>query len=251
MAEQVLEQQKEEIIKEMISAGLHYGHKRTTIHPRARYFIIKNYEEIATIDLAETLKAFSSALSFIKEIINKNGSILFAATSPSAKKAIRLLAEKHDFPYADERWLGGTLTNFKTLINRIKYMKSLEEQKGTDGWEKYTKKEKINLEKELNQLQKKFAGLRNMVKLPDALFIVDTGLHDTAVFEARRLNVPIIGILDTDDDPTLIDYPIPANDSAKSSIEYILGLVEKEIQNAKTTKLLEEAEIDSGEPDES
>ncbi|NMB92167.1 MAG: 30S ribosomal protein S2 [Parcubacteria group bacterium] len=220
---------EEDIIKEMMKAGLHFGHKQTFNHPKASYFIVKSYDVISGIDLKETLRALQTALDFIKEIVGKEGKILFVGTTAGAKQLIKELAQKYNYPYVNERWLGGTLTNFKTLAQRIKDLKNLEEQQKSGAWEKYTKKEKLQLEKELSQLQKKFAGIRTLEKLPQAIFIVDTGLNKIAVREAKLLNIPIIGILDTDDDPTIINYPIPANDSAKSSIKYILEKVDEAI----------------------
>jgi small subunit ribosomal protein S2 len=233
----------EDIIREMMKAGLHFGHKKTYNQPKASYFIVKSYEAIAGIDLKETLKALNKALDFIKELVKQEKQIIFVGTTSGAKGFIKELAQKYNYPYVDERWLGGTLTNFKTLTQRIKTLKELEEQKASGVWEKYTKKERNDLEKELNHLQRKFTGIRNLEKLPDALFIIDTGTHNIVVREAKLLSIPIIGILDTDDDPTVIDYPIPANDSAKSSIQYILNKVEEAIEEEK--KLIKVPELSS------
>lgn len=234
------DEQAGDITREMMKAGLHFGHKKTFNHPRASYFIVKSYEAIAGIDLKETLRALDRALDFIKEIVSKEGQILFVGTTPGARDLVKELAEKYHFSYVTERWLGGTLTNFKTLTQRIKTLKELEEQKTAGAWEKYTKKERISLEKEMNQLQRKFTGIRNLTKPPEALFIVDTGSNNIAVREARLLEIPIMGILDTDDDPSIIDYPIPANDSAKSSIQYLLNKVEKAIEEGQ--KLIKKPE---------
>lgn len=225
----------ENLIQEMMKAGLHFGHKKTFNHPKASYFIVKSYEEIAGINLEETVKALNQALEFLKDAVNKGGQILLVGTTPGAREPVKKLAQKYHFPYVNERWLGGTLTNFKTLALRIKTLKDLEEQKATGEWEKYTKKERAKLEKELEQLQRKFAGLRIMEKLPAALLVVDTGAHLAAVREAKILGIPVVGILDTDDDPTLIDYPIPANDSAKSAIEYLLSKIEIALQEGITS----------------
>lgn len=221
---------------EMKKAGLHYGHKKTTHNPKAAYFTIKSYTNLSFINLTETLKALKSALDFIKETVENNGTILFVGTTGGAKQIIKKIAEKYNFPYVVNRWLGGTLTNFKTLEERVKYLKEMERSKKAGEWEKYTKYEKQKLEIEMLKLEEKFAGLKNMSQLPSALFIVDPKVHDTAVREARRVKIPQIAILDTDDDPTIIDYPIPANDSAKSSIEYILNKVDEVIEQAKKIK---------------
>jgi small subunit ribosomal protein S2 len=230
-----MEEEKQQLIEgvEMEKAGLHYGHKKTRNHPQAGYFTVKSNTELSFIDLNETAKALEAALDFIKKTIKKGGTILFVGAIPGAKNGIEELARKYDFPYVTNRWLGGTLTNFKTLNDRIKYLKELEEKKKSGEWQKYTKHERRDLEDEMVKLEAKFVGLKNTSKLPDVLFIVDPKIHDTAAKEARIIKIPIVAILDTDDNPTSIDYPIPANDSAKSSIDYILNKVDEAIEQAK------------------
>lgn len=223
----------EKTLQEMMKAGLHYGHKRTYNHPKASYFTVKSFGELNGIDLNETIKGLNKALEFIKETVAKGGVIMFVGTTASAKDLVKNLAQKFNYPYVTERWLGGTLTNFKTLIRRIKILKDLEEQKASGKWEQYVKKERNELDKNLLMLQKKFDGVRNLEKLPDALFVVDTGRHKIAVKEARLCEIPLIGILDTDDDPTQIDFPIPANDSARSALQYLLEKVEKAIEEGR------------------
>jgi small subunit ribosomal protein S2 len=228
-------EEKQESIEEvdMEKAGLNYGHHKTHNNPKAGYFTLKSNTELSFIDLDETLKALEVALNFIKEIIKKDGTILFVGAIPGAKNGIEKLARKHNFPYVTNRWLGGTLTNFKTLNDRIKYLKELEEKKKSGEWQKYTKHERKKLDDEMIKLEAKFVGLKDTTKLPDVLFIVDPKIHDTAAKEARIIKIPIVALLDTDDDPTSVAYPIPANDSAKSSIDYILSKVDQAIEEAK------------------
>ncbi len=220
------ESQKEAMIAEMTAAGVQYGHRRTRNNPKASYFIVESLKGISFINLEETIKGLEKALGFIQELVAEGKNILFIGTRAGAKKSIKEIAEKYNFPYVNEHWLGGTLTNFKTLSERIKYLQLLESDQKSGNWAKYTKKEQHEKEEELAKLEKKFAGLKNIKKLPDAIFIVDPGLHQTAVREAKRLNIPIIAILDTDDNPEDVQYPIPANDSAKSAITYILNKVD-------------------------
>ena len=233
-----MKEEKQQTINEaeMKEAGLHYGHSKTRNHPQAGYFTVKSYTELSFIDLEETAKALEVALDYIKEIVKKEGSILFVGAIAGARTRIKELAEKYDFPYVTNRWLGGTLTNFKTLNGRIKYLKELEEKKKSGEWQKYTKHERKKLDDKMAKLEEQFIGLKNTTKLPDALFIIDPKIHDTVVREARKIKIPMIVVLDTDDDPTLIDYPIPANDSAKSSIDYILNKVDEAIEQAKKGK---------------
>jgi len=238
-------------IEEMEKAGLQYGHKDTRNHPKASYFTVKsNKTEVSLINLEETKKALEKVLNFIKESIAGNKTILFVGTQAGARKKIEEITQKYNFPYVTLRWLGGTLTNFKTLSERIKYLQELEEKQQSRAWNNFTKKEKHDLAQELAKLQKKFQGIRNMTRLPDILFIIDPGVHSTALREARRLKIPIISILDTDDDPTLVDYPIPANDSAKSSIEYILNLITEAIKEAKGEIKLEAEPVKEEEKNE-
>lgn len=224
----------EDTLLEMKKAGVMYGHLKSFCHPQADYFTIKtNQAQIAFINLEETIKALERASQFIQEIIQNRGIILFIGTQPGAREIVKELAEKYDFPYVINRWLGGTLTNFSTLSSRIQYLQELEAIVRSERWEKLTKRERTKLTQEMNKLQKKFIGLRNLKTLPNSLFVIDPKIHTTAIREARKLNIPIISILDTDDDPSVIDYPIPANDSAKSSLTYILNKIEEIIAKSK------------------
>ena len=236
MPEDSITTTKNSEIEEMKKAGVHYGHKRSRTHPKARYFTIEpNNSTITFIDLEKTVELLQQAIKFIQDIVKNKGVILWVGTQGGAKKVIAELAQKYNFPYVNNRWLGGTLTNFHTLAKRIEYLKELEADSQSGKWEKFTKQERIRLTQELEKLQKKFAGLRDMKDLPQALFIIDPVVHSTAVREAIRLHIPIISILDTDDDPSVIDYPIPANDSAKSSISYIMKRIEEAIQEVQHT----------------
>ncbi len=221
------------IITEMKKNGVHFGHKKSRLHPKAYYFTLKQPGEIYYINLEETIKGLERAIAFLQEIVKKDGKILLVGTGCGAKQKILQIAEKNNFPYVIERWLGGTLTNFKKIKERIDYLKEIEAQREKGEWEKYTKKEQLKLEKNYQTLEKKFKGLKGMENLPDAILIVDPGMHRIAVEEARKVNIPIVAILDNDDDPTLIDYPIPANDSAPSSLNYILEQIERAIDLAK------------------
>ncbi|MGB9763187.1 MAG: 30S ribosomal protein S2 [Minisyncoccia bacterium] len=230
----------ENLIKEMAEAGLHFGHSRTYTHPKATQFLVKGNNPISIIDLEQTKKYLEEALNAIIEIVKNKGLILFVGTTPGAKNLVKNLAQKYNYPYVDERWLGGTLTNFKTLSLRIKTLEQLEEDEKSGKWNEYTKKERVHLYKELDSLQKKFAGLRKLDKLPDLLVVIDTGVHKIAVREANKLNIPIVGILDNDDDPSFITYPIPANDSAKSSIAFLIGKIEEALIEGQKSQLVKE-----------
>ncbi|MDD2677965.1 MAG: 30S ribosomal protein S2 [Candidatus Pacebacteria bacterium] len=231
-----------DIFSEMKKAGLHYGHKKTFNNPKAANFTLKSFSELNFIDLNETKKRLEAAIDFVKEIIRKKEVILFVGTNPAAREGIRLISEKYGFPFVSNRWLGGTLTNIKTLMLRIKYLKDLKDKKESPEWEKYTKQERRKMECEIEKLEQKFAGLTEITKLPEALFVVDPKIHDTAIREARIIGIPVIAILDTDDDPNSVAYPIPANDSAKSSIDYILNKIGEAIETAKKEMSLADEE---------
>jgi len=212
--------------KEMLKAGVIYGHKKSRTHPKMKPFIFSTRNSIELIDLKAVISALDKAKDFLKEKTSQGATVLMVATQPAAQKLIEDFAKKYNFPYMAERWLGGILTNFKVLNQRVAYYLNLKAKKEQGGLDKYTKKERVEIDKELNKMEKAFSGLIYLNKLPDILFIIDTEEHRTAVNEAKLLNIPIVAILSTDCDPTKIDYPIPANDHSKISIEFILKYLE-------------------------
>jgi small subunit ribosomal protein S2 len=221
-------------VEEMAKAGLHFGHKTSKVHPKMFPFIFGVRNTIHIIDLEKTKEKFKEALKFIQKLISENKTILFVGTTPQIKELIKEIATELDFPYVNERWLGGTFTNFEVIKKRVEYLKELEKKKSEGYFEKYTKKEKMKIEKEIERLNKKFGGLRKMEKLPDAVFICNMVKDKLAVKEAREKGVKIIAISDTNADPTLADYPIPANDDAISSVKYILEKVKEVILGQKS-----------------
>jgi len=223
----------EDLIKEMSGLGVFYGHKRTKTNPRMRPYIGVTKNEIEFIEPEATLKSLDEAIGFMKEKIENGGFPLLVGTMPMAKGAILDFAKEFNWPYVINRWLGGTLTNFKVISQRLAYYQELKANKESGEFGKYTKKEQHLFTEKINKLSKFFDGLVNLKRLPDFLFIVDTELHGTAVREARRLNVPIVAILDTDDDPTFVNYPIFANDHAKSSVDWVIQRIKKSLANVK------------------
>jgi len=210
---------------DMTEAGLHFGHRTSRVHPKMKPYIFGNRNKVDLIDLERTAEKFKQALEFIKEIVSENKTLLLIGTKIQIKDMAQSFAKECDLPYITERWLGGTFTNYKTLKQRIEYFKELEEKKKKGELEKYTKKEKAKIDKELSDLETKFGGIKNMEGLPDAIFVLDMKKDALAVKEARMKKVKVIGIADTNVDPTLADYPIPANDDAISSVKYILEKV--------------------------
>ncbi len=210
-------------IQDMIQNGLQYGHRRSKTHPKAAPFILSTKNNIEIINLETTFFKLEEAKQAIKNVLDKKGLVLFVGAFPTSREAIKDIGLSLNQPYVLNRWTGGLLTNFKTISDRIKYFLDLKQKQEAGELAKYTKKEQKNLQKELEKLEIKFGGLSKLTRKPDLIFIVDAGYNKTAVLEARRSKIPVIAILDNDDNPTLINYPIPANDSSISSISWILN----------------------------
>ncbi len=215
----------DELIKEMAGAGVLHGHKRTKTNPKMKPFIALTRNEIEMLDPEATISSLEKATAALNEKIKSGGLILVLGTMPAAKESVLKFAETFNFPFVVNRWLGGTLTNFKVISNRCIQYQELKSQKEKNELAKYTKKEQHRLSEKINKLSRNFEGLIKLGKVPDALFLVDPEVHDTAVREAIRIKIPIIAVLDSNDDPSQIDYPIFANDHAKSSIDWIFARI--------------------------
>ena len=215
------------VLEEMIKAALMYGHKRTRTNPRFKPFIFANRNNIEIIDLNLTLEKLEQAIEFLKNKIKEKALVLVVATQPAAQEAVEKLTKEFNFPYINTRWIGGLLTNFNVLFKRIEYFKKIKADFEKGEFEKYTKKERQRINKNIFKMKKIFTGLENLSKRPDVIFIIDPSIkgHRTAVREANRLGIPIVAVLDSDDDPTLITYPIPANDHAKISIDWLIDKI--------------------------
>lgn len=220
-------------LEEMAKAGLHFGHRTSKINPKMKPYISSVRNGVHIIDLEKTINNFEQALRFIQEIIFQGKIILFVGTKIQSKDLVKEIAEACNLPYINQRWLGGTFTNFKTLKKRIDYFKDLEEKKKNGELAKYTKLERIKIDQELKNLEIKFGGIKNMIEMPDAIFALDMKKDGLAIKEAKAKRIKIISIADTNIDPSLADYPIPANDDAISSINYILSKVKDVILNSK------------------
>jgi small subunit ribosomal protein S2 len=220
-------------IEEMAKAGLHFGHKTSKLHPKMLPYIFGARNNIHIIDLEKTKEKLKEALNFIQELIKEKKVILIVGTKIQLRELVKEFANQFNFPYINYRWLGGTFTNFNVIKKRIEYLKELEEKKEKGEFEKYTKKEKMILEKKLSKLKEKFDGIKKLEKLPDAVFILDMEKEKLAVKEAKKMGIKIIAISHTNADPTLADFPIPANDDAISSIKYILEKVKEAILKAQ------------------
>jgi small subunit ribosomal protein S2 len=225
-------------VEEMAKAGLHFGHRTSKIHPKMEPYLYGVRNTVHIIDLGKTKEKFEEALRFIQTLISENKILLLVGTKIQVKDLVKEVAIECGLPYVNERWLGGTFTNFEVIKKRIEYFKDLEKKKAEGELEKYTKKERAKIDQELKNLEMKFGGIKNLERLPDAIFVLDMKKDDLAVKEARMKGIKVIGISDTNCDPTLADYPIPANDDAISSVKYILEKVKEVIIKAipKATK---------------
>jgi len=219
--------------EEMLKAGVHFGHQSSTSHPKMKPFIFGSRSNVQIIDLEKTTEKLKEALSFIEGLVKEGKIILLIGTKIQFKKIVAGIAIECNLPYVAERWLGGTFTNFEVIKKRVTYMKDLQRKKAEGDLEKYTKKEKAKIEKEIKALEGRLGGIKDLEKLPEAIFVCDMKKDLAAIKEARIKGVKVIGISDTDIDPGLADYPIPANDNAASSIKYILEKAKETILKAK------------------
>ncbi|MFA5368889.1 MAG: 30S ribosomal protein S2 [Candidatus Paceibacterota bacterium] len=217
-------------VEEMIGAGLGFGHQKSKLHPKMKPYVAKPKDKVYLIDLEQTAEKLEKALDFVVKLRIEGKKIIFVGTKVSARDLIKDIAEETKSPYINGRWIGGTFTNFKEIRKRIGYYKDLEAKtKEIDFAKKYVKKERLQMAKELERLTFKFFGIKEMEELPGAIFISDIERDIIAIKEARQAGVKIIAIADTNVDPTLVDYPIPANDDAVSSIAYILGKIKESL----------------------
>jgi len=220
-------------LPEMLKEGVHFGHKSSRWNPKMEPYTFGVRNNIHIINLEKTLDLFQKALDFLRGVVENGGKILFVGTKPQARQLIEYVARELDMPCVTNRWLGGTFTNFGEIKRRAKYLNGQEALlKGTEI-KKYTKYEQSRIKKEIERMNQKMGGIKLMDKLPQAVFIIDIKENSLAVKEARAAGIPTIALSDTNTDPTLVDFPIPANDDALSSIRYILGIVLKNLKGLK------------------
>jgi small subunit ribosomal protein S2 len=219
-------------IKQLLEAGVHLGHKTLRWNPKMKGFIFGEKNSIHIIDLTQTVNFLKTALVEIHKCISGGGKILIVSTKKQASEQVSALAKDTSQFYVNYRWLGGMLTNWNTIQNSIKRLKHLEDQLSKDNMG-FTKKEIIKFGKERDKLQRSLGGIAEMKKLPNLIFIIDTNIESLAVNEAKKLGIPIIGVLDTNSDPTGIDFPIPGNDDARRSINLYCDLIRNTIKDAE------------------
>lgn len=229
-------------LQDLLMAGTHFGHLTRRWNPKMKKFIFMEKNDIYIIDIKKTLAMLEQACEEVANIVRSGEKILFVGTKKQAKDIIRIEAQRCEQFYVNERWLGGTLTNFVTVKKSIKRLKHLDKM-ATDGtYEKLTKKEVLQIEREKEKLEKVLGGIKEMAKLPGAIFVVDVKKEAIAVQEADRLNIPIVGLIDTNSDPDLIDFPIPGNDDAFKSINLITRSIADAVIESQQSQISEEVE---------
>ena len=216
---------KEKILREMTKAKVCFGHSVSRLHPRMKPFIssVKNTQTI--IDLEKTYELLLKAKEFFKKLKEEGGTVLFVNINPATNDITEEAAKKTNNPYITNRWIGGFLTNFEVISKRIAYFNDLKKKAETGELEKYTKKEQLKFKEELKELEEIFGGVKDVNKLPNAIFVIDARIHYYAVKEAQKTNIPIIALVNTDNDPTGINYPIPASDLHRTSVEFITKFI--------------------------
>ena len=208
-------------MKSLLEAGVHFGHQTQRWHPRMKQYIFAQRNGIHIIDLQQSMFLLKRAQQFISDVVAGGESVLFVGTKRQAQDSVEQAAKRCGMFYVKHRWLGGMMTNFSSIQSRIDYLIRLEERKARGGFNLLTKREALKLEDEVQRLNRNFGGVKEMTRLPGALFVVDIGREKIAVAEGRRMGIPIVALVDTDGDPDLIDYPIAANDDAIRSINLV------------------------------
>lgn len=224
---------REITLVELLKAGVHFGHQRSRWHPRMKPYIFTVRNGVCIIDLEQTAGKLQAALTYARDVTAKGGTVLFVGTKRQAKDIILEAAKRVGMPSVTERWVGGTFTNFATVSKIINKLTELKSDRDSGRLEKYTKKERLVIQREIERLEKIIGGIESLHKLPEAVFIIDLKNERTAVREAQKMRVPIIALADTNTDPQGIDYPIPANDDATKSIRLLVDCLAEAIAEGK------------------
>jgi small subunit ribosomal protein S2 len=229
-------------MKALLEAGVHFGHRTRRWHPKMRQYIFTERNGIHIIDLQQTMRQVNTSYNTVRDIVREGGLVLFVGTKKQAQETIRLEAERCGMPFVITRWLGGTLTNFRTIRQRVEYMVDLERRDTRGELERLPKKEALLLRHELARLHLRIGGLRTMTHVPDALFIVDVQRESLAVTEASKLHVPVVAMVDTNCDPDPIDFPIPSNDDAIRAIKLMAGKMADAVLEGMEMRVVDEAD---------
>jgi len=222
-------------MRQMLEAGVHFGHQTRYWNPKMATFIFGQRNKIHIVNLEKTLPLYREAANYIGSLAANGGKVLFVGTKRAAREAVREEAQRCGMPYVNHRWLGGMLTNFKTIRQSIKRLKDLEAMFADGSIERFNKKEALNLSRDRDKLERSLGGIKDMDHLPDALFVIDVGHEKIAVTEANKLGIPVVGVVDTNNDPGSIDYVIPGNDDAIRAVRlYIQGVADAVLDGRRT-----------------
>ena len=224
-------------MRELLDAGVHFGHQTRRWNPKMRRFIFTDRNGIYIIDLQQTLTYIDAAFEFVKETVAHGGTILFVGTKKQAQEAVQVEADRVGMPYVNHRWLGGMLTNFQTVSKRLHRLKELQAMDAAeDGYEGRTKKEILMLTRERTKLERVLGGIADMTRIPSALWVIDTNKEHIAVNEAHKLNIPVVAILDTNCDPDVVDWPVPGNDDAIRSTALLSRVISTAVEEGKKAR---------------
>ncbi len=232
-------------MREMLEAGVHFGHQTRFWDPKMAPYIYGHRNKIHIINLEKTLPLFNEAMKFVRQLASRRGSVLMVGTKRQAREVIALEAQRCGMPYVDQRWLGGMLTNYKTVKGSLKKLKDMQATKEA-GMEQMIKKEALLFDRELGKLEKDIGGIQDMGALPDAMFVIDVGYHKIAVAEAKKLGIPLIGVVDTNHSPLGIDYVIPGNDDSAKAVALYARAVADAVLEGKANATSEVVTAASG-----
>ncbi len=234
-------------MRDLLEAGVHFGHQTHRWNPKMKPYIYTERNGIYIIDLQKTVDKIEEAYKFVRDLTNEGGKILFVGTKKQAKEAVESEALRSGMFYVNEAWKGGMLTNFTTIRKRIDYMQEIEKMEEDGTFDLLPKKEALDLKRKKQKLEKLYSGIKDMYELPDALFIIDQSMEQNAIHEARLLGIPVIGVIDTNCDPDMIDYVIPGNDDAIRSIKLITSVVTNAIVEAKEGVVVSAEEVENSQ----
>ena len=233
-------------MREMLEAGVHFGHQTRFWNPKMAPFIFGHRNKIHIINLEKSLPMFQEAQKFVKQLASNGGTILMVGTKRQARELVAAEAQRAGVPYVDQRWLGGMLTNFKTVKTSIKRLKDMKAQQEA-GLESMSKKEQLMFVRELEKLEKDIGGIQDMNALPDAIFVIDVGYHKIAISEAKKLGIPLVGVVDTNHNPDGIDYVIPGNDDSAKAVQLYARGIADAILEGREARLNDVAKAAAGE----
>jgi small subunit ribosomal protein S2 len=235
---------KDVSLLDLLKSGAHFGHKTSRWNPKMKPFIFTVRNDIHILDLEKTKKGLLKAASFATDVAGKGGTILFIATKRQSRDIVKAAAESCGMPYVNVRWLGGTFTNFRTIQKTVRKMEKLMEQQTSENYnQRYTKKERLLIDREVEKMQKLFAGIKDLRRMPEAVFIADINHDDIALKEAMKMKIKIMGVVDSNSNPDAVDFVIPANDDATQAIELVSAVIAEAINDGKATSTATRTEV--------